>query len=168
MTLQQNTKGNMFKQGNGSDHWWGRTRCIPCVVSWFSLCCRSRVSVTSCSAESRLQQRGWSSLGGLMASSLRSSDAELRWAGFLSIARFRKERIVRLQSSAMSSRGGACLWICQDRDNGSKLNKALTNPKMCSHLVSVSGYSCKQGQLKKREPWSSTLLLYNTVSRGSE
>lgn len=103
--------------------------CIPCVVLWFSLCCLSRVSVTSSSAESRLQQRGWSSLGGLMASSFSSSDAELRRDGFLSRARFRKERMVRLQSSAMSSRGGACLWICRDRDHGSEINKTLTNPK---------------------------------------
>lgn len=48
-----------------------------------------------------------------MASSFSSSDAELLRAGFLSSARSRKERMARLQSSAMSSRGGACLWICE-------------------------------------------------------
>ena len=85
---------------------------LPCVVSRWWFCSRSMVWVTSSRAESRLQQRGWSSLGGLMASSFSSSDAELRRAGFLSRARFRKERLERLQSSAMSSRGGACLWIC--------------------------------------------------------
>lgn len=70
------------------------------------------VWVTSSRAESRLQQRGWSSRDGLMASSFSSSAAELRIAGFLSRARSRKERMARLQSSAMSSRGGAFLWIC--------------------------------------------------------
>lgn len=89
---------------------------LPCMVSWCWLCCRSMVLVTSSRAESRLQQRGWSSLDGLMASSFSSSDAELRRAGFLSRARSRKERMTRLQSSAMSSRGGACLWICQERE----------------------------------------------------
>lgn len=64
-----------------------------------------------------------------MASSFNSSDAELRRDGFLSRARFRKESMERLQSSAMSSRGGACLWICQDRDNGLKIKETLTNPK---------------------------------------
>lgn len=93
------------------------TRCsLPCMVSWCWLCCRSMVLVTSSRAESRLQQRGWSSLDGLMASSFSSSDAELRRAGFLSRARSRKERMSGLQSSAMSSRGGACLWICQERE----------------------------------------------------
>lgn len=64
-----------------------------------------------------------------MASSFSSSDAELRRDGFLSRARFRKESMARLQSSAMSSRGGACLWICQDRDNGSQIKETLANPK---------------------------------------
>ncbi|CAB1349420.1 unnamed protein product, partial [Coregonus sp. 'balchen'] len=44
-----------------------------------------------------------------MASSLRSSAAELRLAGFLSRDLSRKDRMTPLQSSAMSSRGGACL-----------------------------------------------------------
>lgn len=51
-----------------------------------------------------------------MASSFSSSDAELRSAGFLSRARSRKDRITGLQSSAMSSKGGACLWICLETD----------------------------------------------------
>lgn len=87
-------------------------RSWPCVVSWCWLCCCSKVWVASSRAESRLQQRGWSSLGGLMASSFSSSDAELRSAGFLSRARSRKERMATLQSSDTSSRGGACLCIC--------------------------------------------------------
>lgn len=91
-------------------------RCLPCVVSCCWFCCRSMVWVTSSRAESRLQQRGWSSLGGLMASSFSSADAELRRAGFLSRARSRKVRMARLQSFAMSTRGGACLWICKMRD----------------------------------------------------
>ena len=62
-------------------------------------------------AESRLQQRGWSSLGGCSASWASSSVAEARRAGFLSIARPRKERMAGLQSSATSSMGGASLWI---------------------------------------------------------
>lgn len=51
-----------------------------------------------------------------MASSFSSSDAELRSAGFLSRARSRKDCITGLQSSAMSSKGGACLWICLETD----------------------------------------------------
>ena len=62
-------------------------------------------------AESRLQQRGWSSLGGCSAWWASSSVAEARRAGFLSIARPRKERMAGLQSSATSSMGGASLWI---------------------------------------------------------
>lgn len=90
---------------------------LPCVVSGCWLCWRSMGWFASYRAESRLQQRGWSSLGGLMASSFSSSEAELRWAGFLSRARPRKVRMTGLQSSAMSSKGGACLWIWWEEDH---------------------------------------------------
>lgn len=105
--------------------WWQciqtAQRSLPCVVSWCWLCCRRMVWVASSSAESRLQQRGWSSLGGLMASSFSSSDAELLRTGFFSRARSRKERMAWLQSSAMSSRGGACLCICWETDKAKLL-----------------------------------------------
>lgn len=64
-------------------------------------------------AESRLWQRGCSSLGGFRASCFSRSAALGRWLGFLSRAASISSRRPGLQSSAMSSKGGACLWIYQ-------------------------------------------------------
>lgn len=57
-TLQQSTKRTVLMQGRVSAHELDASGCVPRVALWFSLCCLSRVSVTSSSAESRLQQRG--------------------------------------------------------------------------------------------------------------
>lgn len=62
-------------------------------------------------AESRLWQRGWSSLGGFRASCFSRSAALGRWLGFLSKAASITSLMPGLQSSAISSNGGACLWI---------------------------------------------------------
>lgn len=93
--------------------------CVLCDVPWVLseswLSCRSSGCVPSSSAESRLQQRGWSSRDGWRASSFSNSVAELLRAGTLSSACSRSLRIAGLQLSGMSSRGGACLWICKQR-----------------------------------------------------
>lgn len=70
-------------------------------------------------AESRLWQRGCSSLGGCKASCLRSSVAEGLWFGFLSRAASSSLLMPLLQSAAMSSSGGACLCIYQNNTRGS-------------------------------------------------
>lgn len=64
-------------------------------------------------AESRLWQRGWSSLGGFRASCFSRSAALGRWLGFLSRAASISSLMPGLQSWAISSNGGACLWIYQ-------------------------------------------------------
>lgn len=79
-------------------------------------------------AESRLWQRGWSSLGGFRASCFSRSAAMGRWLGFLSKAASISSLMPGLQSSAISSNGGACLWICQ-QTNALSINEINIYPQ---------------------------------------
>lgn len=66
-------------------------------------------------AESRLWHRGCSSGGGCKASCFSKSAADSLWLGFLSRAASSNSLMEVLQSSAMSSKGGACLCICWNK-----------------------------------------------------
>lgn len=87
---------------------------IPLPVI-FSGSCRSFLASSlflSNNAESRLWHRGCSSGGGCKASCFSKSPADSLWLGFLSRAASSNSLMEVLQSSAISSKGGACLCIC--------------------------------------------------------
>lgn len=80
----------------------------------FSGSCRSFLASSlflSNNAESRLWHRGCSSGGGCKASCFSNSAADSLWLGFLSRAASSNSLMEVLQSSAISSKGGACLCI---------------------------------------------------------